>query len=106
MKKFNPVFGEMKESHTNGRKIVAFYRRASEMTAFHSERAARCDASESGIVRLCKKIGLGYQDTKIALAQYVASNDEARVSAGRGAWGFGGRDLYQGFHVMCNCPRY
>jgi RpiR family carbohydrate utilization transcriptional regulator len=82
-KNSNPVFfREMKESLTpTEEKIVAFIEgNISEMIRLSiSELAARCDASESGIVRLCKKMGFkGYQDMKIALAQYVASNDEVK----------------------------
>lgn len=84
MKKISiPAFiREMKESLTpTEEKIVAFIEGdPSEMIRLSiSELAARCDASESGIVRLCKKMGFkGYQDMKIALAQYIASNDNVK----------------------------
>lgn len=75
-------FRELEENLTpTEEKIVAFIEEnlTGMIRLSISELAVQCGASESGIVRLCKKMGFkGYQDMKIALAQYVASSSEVK----------------------------
>ena len=62
-------------------KIVNFIENNTEETIRMSitDLAYKCEGSESGIVRFCKKLGFkGYQELKIALAQKAATVDEIK----------------------------